>query len=102
MIVPVKSLIYQIRFKDKPDAICVYLYDSMISTSIDRLEVNFTIALELSLCDFNESIYQSPLKDTKEILVIQLSNNCPLAQQLEILKNISWIEDYFGIVFSGK
>ena len=96
----VKSSIYQIRFQDKLDTICVYLYESMISPRINTLEINFNIALELSLCHFNETIEK--ISNRKEILIIQLSNNCSFLQQLTILKNMSWIENYSGIIFSGE
>jgi len=72
----------------------------MISPRINTLEINFNIALELSACHFNETI--GKISNRKEILIIQLSNNCPFLQQLTILKNISWIENYFGIIFSGE
>jgi hypothetical protein len=93
----VKNAIYQIQFKDKSDTICVYLYESM-----NTLEVNFRIDLELSVCHFNNSIEKIYHQQLKEILVIQLSDACSLIQQLTILKNISWIQDYFGIIFSGE
>jgi hypothetical protein len=72
----------------------------MISPRINALKINFNIALELSVCHFNETIERKP--NRKEILIIQLSNNCSLLQQLTILKNISWIENSFGIIFSGE
>jgi len=88
-------------YKDKSDTICVYL-----SSKINTLEVNFNILLDLSVCHFNNTIEKMSnhhqMKDTKDILIIQLSNNCSLLQQLITLNNISWIHDYFGIIFSSE
>jgi hypothetical protein len=98
MITSVKNSIY----KDKSDTICVYL-----SSKMNTLEVNFNILLDLSVCHFNNTIekmshHHHQMKDTKDILIIQLSNNCSLLQQLITLNNISWIHDYFGIIFSSE
>jgi hypothetical protein len=89
MITSVKNSIY----KDKSDTICVYL-----SSKMNTLEVNFNILLDLSVCHFNNTIekmshHHHQMKDT---------NNCSLLQQLITLNNISWIHDYFGIIFSSE
>jgi hypothetical protein len=96
----VKNSISQIGFQDKSDTICVYLYESILPSRLQAVEVDFNIALELSVCHINGD--HNPLNNTKEVLVIQLSDDCPFIQQLMILKNTSWIRDYFAIIFSGK
>ena len=101
-IFPVKTSISQIGFKNKSDTICVYLYESIIPPRLNALEVNFTIDLELSVCHLNDTIKSNQFNDTKEILIIQLSDNCSLIEQLTILKKSSWIQDYFAIIFSSK
>ncbi|CAF1075640.1 unnamed protein product [Rotaria sordida] len=75
----------------------------MIPSKINALKVNFNIVLDLSLCHFNdtsEKISHNLLNNTKEILIIQLSNDCSLIQQLTILKNLNWTQNYFAIIFS--
>jgi hypothetical protein len=99
----VKNVISQIGFKDKTDTICVYLAESMIPTRSNALEVDFNIDIESSICHFNdttENESQHQLKDKKGILIIKLSDHCPLIQQLIVLKNLTQV--YFSIIFSSK
>ena len=98
----VENAISQISFKDRPETVCIYLYGSIIPLKQYAIEVNITIALELSLCHINDTIDQNLVKNRKEILIIQLSEDCSLIEQLNILKNAGWMQDYYAIIFSGK
>ncbi|CAF0916501.1 unnamed protein product [Rotaria sp. Silwood1] len=75
----------------------------MIPSKVNALKVNFNIALDLSLCHFNYTIQKTShyqLNNTKDILIIQLSYDCSLIQQLATLKNLDWTQNYFAIIFS--
>ncbi|CAF3394713.1 unnamed protein product [Rotaria sp. Silwood1] len=75
----------------------------MIPSKVNALKVNFNIALDLPLCHFNYTIQKTShyqLNNTKDILIIQLSYDCSLIQQLATLKNLDWTQNYFAIIFS--
>ena len=97
----VKTSMYQMRFNDRSEMICVYLYDSMASRRIEVLEVKLTMVLELSFCHFNSSMKKVDHPSTNNVLIISLSNDCSLLQQLIVLKTIGWNEMYHAIIFSG-
>ncbi|UJR36581.1 hypothetical protein I4U23_029300 [Adineta vaga] len=99
----VENSISQIGFQDQSKPICIYLYESILPTETYEFQVTFRVIKDLSICDLNTThagLVHQPSKISKELLIIQLLENCSLIQQLIMLRDIDWLSTYFGILFS--
>ena len=98
----VETSMYQMRLTNMSEFVCVYLDDSMVSSRIDTTEVKLNVDLELDICHLNNSNHRSSNETKKVMSIIQLSDQCSLAQQLNMVANITRDEIYYAIIFSGE
>lgn len=78
------SFIYEIRDSNNPK-VCVYFQESL---STDLIDVHFQLNFDRTFCYWNQSFHA---RKSNEILVIKLSNQCSINQQLNTLKKHKFI-----------